>query len=63
MRSRIRTRSAEAAKMARCYFSTEARSRDGHVAVARRDGDDGFLVTAYPTDAIKIEETVWTRSR
>ncbi len=32
-------------------------------AVARRDDGRGFLVTAYPTDAIKIGETVWTRSR
>lgn len=32
-------------------------------AVARIDGRRGFLVTAYPTDAIKIGETVWTRSR
>lgn len=31
-------------------------------AVARRVRAGGFLVTAYPTDAIKIGETVWTRS-
>jgi hypothetical protein len=31
-------------------------------AVARRLDDDGFLVTAYPTDAIKAGETIWTRS-
>jgi len=32
-------------------------------AVARQEGEDGFLVTALPTDAIKIGVTVWTRSR
>ena len=32
-------------------------------AVTKREDDSGFLVTAYPTDAIKIGETVWTRSR
>lgn len=32
-------------------------------AVARQEGEDGFLVTAYPTDAIKIGVMVWTRSR
>ena len=32
-------------------------------AVARRENDTGFLVTAYPTDAIKAGETIWTRSR
>lgn len=31
-------------------------------AVARRENGTGFLVTAYPTDAIKAGETVWTRS-
>ena len=31
-------------------------------AVARRLGDDGFLITAYPTDAIKAGELQWTRS-
>jgi hypothetical protein len=32
-------------------------------AVVKTEGQRGFLVTAYPTDAIKIGETVWTRSR
>lgn len=31
--------------------------------VARAQGAAAFLVTAYPTDAIKIGEPVWTRSR
>jgi len=31
-------------------------------AVARRLGALGFLVTAYPTDSIKVGGTVWTRS-
>jgi hypothetical protein len=32
-------------------------------AVARREDGTGFLITAYPTDAIKAGETIWTRSR
>lgn len=32
-------------------------------AVARREDGSGFLITAYPTDAIKAGETIWTRSR
>ena len=28
-------------------------------AVAKRDGDDGFLITAYPTDAIKEGTRIW----
>jgi len=32
-------------------------------AVARREDDSGFLITAYPTDVIKAGETIWTRSR
>lgn len=32
-------------------------------AVARREDSTGFLITAYPTDAIKIGKTIWTRSK
>lgn len=32
-------------------------------AVARRGEGSGFLITAYPTDAIKIGEVIWTRSK
>ncbi len=32
-------------------------------AVTRREDGTGFLITAYPTDAIKAGETLWTRSR
>jgi len=32
-------------------------------AVVRRDGEAGFLITAYPTDAIKAGVTVWTKSK
>jgi hypothetical protein len=28
-------------------------------AVSRRTGSDGFLITAYPTDAIKEGEHIW----
>ncbi|MBI4327293.1 MAG: hypothetical protein HY674_18825 [Chloroflexi bacterium] len=31
------------------------------VAVARRLNGDGFLITAYQTDAIKEGETIWHR--
>ncbi len=31
--------------------------------VVRREDGSGFLVTAYPTDAMRAGETVWTRSR
>lgn len=27
--------------------------------VVKRDGDDGFLITAYPTDAIKEGTKIW----
>jgi len=30
-------------------------------AVARRQNDSGFLITAYPTDAIKVGEQLWTK--
>jgi hypothetical protein len=30
-------------------------------AVARRNDDDGFLITAYPTDAIKEGMPVWPK--
>ena len=29
--------------------------------VAKRLNGDGFVITAYPTDAIKIGESVWTK--
>jgi hypothetical protein len=32
-------------------------------AVARREDGFGLLITAYPTDAIKAGERIWTRSR
>jgi hypothetical protein len=32
-------------------------------AVARRAEGSGFLITAYPTDAIKAGVTIWTRSK
>jgi hypothetical protein len=30
-------------------------------AVARRDGEHGFLITAYPTDKMKVGERVWIK--
>lgn len=32
-------------------------------AVARREDGYGFVITAYPTDAIKAGEVLWTRSK
>lgn len=32
-------------------------------AVARREGEAGFLITAYLTDTMKIGVTVWTKSK
>ena len=32
-------------------------------AVVRRGDGAGFLITAYPTDAVKAGETIWTRSK
>jgi hypothetical protein len=32
-------------------------------AVVRREIASGFLITAYPTDVIKVGEIVWKRSR
>ena len=32
-------------------------------AVVRRGDGAGFLITAYPTDAVKAGERIWTRSK
>ncbi len=32
-------------------------------AVVKRENGTGFLITAYPTDAIKAGDVLWTRSR
>jgi hypothetical protein len=32
-------------------------------AVVRRPNGDAFLITTYPTDAIKAGEVIWTRSK
>ena len=32
-------------------------------AVVRREHGSGFLITAYPTDAIKAGEVIWTKSK
>jgi uncharacterized protein YuzE len=33
-----------------------------YIDLASQPSVDGFLITAYPTDAIKAGDTVWTRS-
>ena|ERR1700730_9077442 len=32
-------------------------------AVTRRQNSNGFLITAYPTDAIKAGKQIWTKSK
>jgi hypothetical protein len=32
-------------------------------AVVRRENGEGFLITAYPTDAIKAGDQIWTKSK
>lgn len=32
-------------------------------AVARKQGESGFLITAYHTDSIKAGETIWKKSK
>lgn len=32
-------------------------------AVVKRENGTGYLITAYPTDAIKVGEVIWTRSK
>ena len=40
-------------------FYSVQQSKRGVCAVAQRKDGDGFLITAYPTDAIKEGERVW----
>ena len=42
------------------FYKTE-RAKRWVCAVAKRADDYGFLITAYPTDAIKEGVTVWPR--
>jgi hypothetical protein len=42
------------------FYKTE-RPRRWVCAVAKRSNGDGFLITAYPTDAIKEGERIWPR--
>jgi len=44
------------------YLFYKARaSRRWVCAVSKREGDSGFLITAYPTDAIKEGERIWPK--
>ena|SRR3989338_930032 len=45
------------------YLFYHGRSPRWLCAVARREQEAGFLITAYPTDAIKAGVMVWTRSK
>jgi hypothetical protein len=40
-------------------FSRSERTRRWICAVTKRAGDDGFLLSAYPTDAIKEGIRIW----
>jgi len=42
-------------------YQQEKRQERWVVAVARRLNGDGFLITAYQTDAIKEGETIWLK--
>jgi hypothetical protein len=42
------------------FYRSDAR-RGWVVAVTKHDGADGFLVTAYRTDAIKEGERLWPK--
>ncbi len=42
-------------------FYKAERPRRWVCAVAKREGDNGFLITAYPTDAIQEGAPVWPR--
>ena len=40
-------------------FYREQYTQRWFCAVARRLNGDGFLITTYPTDSIKVGETIW----
>ena len=42
-------------------FYKAERTKRWVCAVAKREGDDGVLITAYPTDAIKEGVSVWPK--
>ena len=43
------------------FYRRERPGRWLSVVVKKGDNKDGFLVTAYPTDAIKEGERIWTK--
>ena len=43
------------------FYTGEKPGRWLSAVVKRVDNDDGFLITAYPTDAIKEGELRWTK--
>lgn len=43
------------------FYRAERPGRWICVVVKRVDNDDAFVITTYPTDAIKEGETIWTR--
>lgn len=42
-------------------FYRSRRNRRWVCAVSKQEGDAGFLITAYPTDAIKEGEKIWPK--
>ena len=43
------------------FYRAERPGRWTCAVIKRVDNDDAFVITAYPTDAIKEGETIWTR--
>ena|SRR5437867_3969697 len=43
------------------FYRGERDDRWTCAVIKRVDNDDAFVITAYPTDAIKEGETIWTR--
>jgi hypothetical protein len=48
-------------KDADVYLFYKGQSPRWLCAVTKKNGDQGFLITAYPTDAIKAGEVIWTK--
>ena len=45
----------------KCFAPTDSGVTDNFYAVAKRLNGEGFLITAYPTDAIKEGEQIWVK--
>lgn len=45
------------------YLCYKGKSHRWLCAVVKKENGAGFLITAYPTDSIKMGETIWTKSK